>query len=66
METPTRETWDVEERAAGEGGRKGSEVQRGALFLLFIGLSWRDRDPWRSCKGRAQMEGDIAGTGKRK
>lgn len=53
-----------------KGSRRGREKgiwgSGGALCLLFIGLSWRDWDPWRSCKGRAQVEGDVAGTGKSK
>lgn len=48
METPIEETWDVEERGAREGGRKGSGAQGGLYVYCSLG-----------CRGGTGIRGEA-------
>ena len=61
----------LEKRERGEVRKRETEGRRevvglGEGLFDFIWLPWRDLDPLRTRKERAQTEGDVEGRGRRK
>lgn len=63
-ESPGKEIGAIEGKAETEGRREVMGLGKG--LFDFIWLPWRDLDPLRSHKERAQTEGDVGGRGRGK